>query len=191
MQVLFDSGAGKLLIRSDLFKKLGRDIGRFTPEVAVELYDINNRRLSTRGTISVSFQVVGEEHPEQLTQSFIVVDNITESCVLGLDALYEHKFMFDRRERSIYRVREPDHLPSSPICVTKRKLKISARSVLVVESGGRGGELPPNACFFVPAPELPQGIRVDPRSKERTDGLFKIYLINDSDTKVKLPKFFF
>ena len=119
----------------------------------MELYDINNRRLSTRGTLSVSFQVVGEERPEQLTQSFIVVDNITESCVLGLDALYEHKFMFDGRERSIYRVREPDHLPFSPICVAQRKMKISARSVLVVESGGGGGELPPDiACFFVPAP---------------------------------------
>ena len=157
----------------------------------MELYDINNRRLSTRETLSVSFQVVGEERPEQLTQSFIVVDNITESCVLGLDALYEHKFMFDGSERSIYRVREPDHLPFSPICVAQRKMEISTRSVLVVDSGGGGGELPPDkACFFVPAPELPQGIRVDPRlSKERTDGLFKIYLINDSDIKVKLPKF--
>jgi hypothetical protein len=191
VQALFDSGAGKSLIRTDLFQKLGRNVGIFTPEVAVELYDINNRRLSTRGTLSVSFQVVGEERPEQLTQSFIVVDNITESCVLGLDALYEHKFMFDGRERSIYRVREPDHLPFSPICVAQRKMKISARSVLVVESGGGGGELPPDiACFFVPAPELPQGIRVDPRlSKETTNGLFKIYLINDSDTKIKLPKF--
>ncbi len=95
MQALFDSGAEKSLIRTDLFQKLGRDIGRFTPEVTMELFDINNRRLSTRGTISVSFQVLGEERPEQLTQSFIVVDNTTESCVLGLDALYEHKFMFD------------------------------------------------------------------------------------------------
>ena len=161
MQALFNSGAVKSLIRSDLLKKLGRDIGRFTPEVAVEFYDINNRRLSTRGTINVSFQVIGEERPKQLTQSFIVVDNITESCVLGLDELYEHKFMFDGREQSIYRVRGPDQLHSSPICVTQRKLKIPARSVLVVESGRGGGELPPNiACFFVPSPELPQGIRV-------------------------------
>ena len=119
----------------------------------MEMYDINNRRLSARGTISVSFQVVGEERPEQLTQSFIVVDNITESCVLDLDALSEHKFMFDGRERSIYRVREPDHLPSSPIFVTQIKLKISALSVLVIESREGGGELPPDiACFFVPLP---------------------------------------
>jgi hypothetical protein len=149
VQALFESGAGKSLITTDLFQKLGRDVGIFTPEVAVELYDINNRRLSTRGTLSVSFQVVGEERPEQLTQSFIVVDNITESCVLGLHPLYEHKFMFDGRERSIYRAREPDHLPFSPICVAQRKIKISARSVLVVESGGGGGELPPDiACFL-------------------------------------------
>ena len=55
VQALFDSGAGKSLIRTDLFQKLGRDVWIFTPEVAVEFYDINNRRLSTRGTISVSF----------------------------------------------------------------------------------------------------------------------------------------
>jgi hypothetical protein len=86
---------------------------------------------------------------------------------------------------------EPDHLPFSPICVAQRKMKISSRSVLVVESGGVSGELPSDiACFFVPAPELPQGIHVDPRlSKETTNGLFQIYLINDSDTKIKLQKF--
>ena len=71
----------------------------------------------------MSFQVVGEERPEQLTRSFIVVKNIKESCVLGLDALYKHKFIFYGRERFIYRVREPDHLPSNQICVTQRKLQ--------------------------------------------------------------------
>ncbi len=169
VQALFASGVVKSLIRTDLFKNLGRDIGRFTPEVTVELYDINNKRLSTRGSISASFQVFGEERPEQLTQSFIVVDSIMESCVLGLDTLYVHKFMFDGHERSIYRVMEPDHLPSSPICVTQRKLKISARSVLVVESEGGGAENYSDiASFFVPAPEFPQGISVDPRlSKEK------------------------
>ena len=108
VEALFDSGAGKSLISSNFYRKLGEEIGKFSPEVAVELLDINNRRLKTRGTLKVCFQVVGESNPENLEQSFIVVDDIAESCVLGLDALYQHRFMFDGSERSIYRIREAD-----------------------------------------------------------------------------------
>jgi hypothetical protein len=112
----------------------------------------------------VSFQVVGEERPEQLTYSFIVVKNIKESCVLGLDALYKHKFMFDGRERFIYRVREPDHLPSNPICVTQRKLQISTRGELRRRTTAKYGEVR----------KLPQGIHVktiDYPRKQLTDYL--------------------
>lgn len=191
VEALFDSGAGKSLISSNFYRKLGEEIGKFSPEVAVELLDINNRRLKTRGTLKVCFQVVGESNPENLEQSFIVVDDIAESCVLGLDALYQHRFMFDGSERSIYRIREADHLPYQPLVVSQEKLKIPANSAQIVESEGEYGNLPPNVvCMFRSAPELPKGIRVDPlvTGNERK-GLFKIVLVNETNCRITLPKF--
>ena len=35
---------------------------------------------------------------DALMQSFVIVYDISEDVVLGLDALYEHQFMFDGRE---------------------------------------------------------------------------------------------
>ena len=52
-------------------------------------------------------------------QSFVIVDDISEDVVLGLDALYEHQFMFDGRERTIYRLRETGQFPNEPV-VSKR-----------------------------------------------------------------------
>lgn len=191
VEALFDSGAGKSLISSNFYRKLGKDVGKFSPEVAVELFDINNRRLKTRGTITVCFQVVGESNPENLEQSFIVVDDIAESCVLGLDALYQHRFMFDGSERSIYRIREADHLPYQPLVVSQEKIKIPAHSAQIVESEGEDGNLPPNVvCMFRSAPELPKGIRVDPLvTKNERKGLFKIVLVNETNRRITLPKF--
>ncbi len=82
--VLVDNGAGRSLIRTDIFRLIdGKDF-RFSSEVQVELYDINNRILSTQGTVTLEIADMGDK----LLQEFIVVDDTTEECVLGLDGLY-------------------------------------------------------------------------------------------------------
>ncbi|KZS20625.1 Uncharacterized protein APZ42_012631 [Daphnia magna] len=163
-KVLFDSGAAKNLLNKNLFSALGGNVVNFSPEVAVELFDINNRRLKTLGTVTLQFQLVDEESTDLLVQSFIVVDGITENCVLGLDALYGHKFIFDGSELTIYRMRKPDHPTHEPIMITPPKITIPLYIAQVVESQRGGDEkLPQNVtCSFIPAPELPKGVRLDP-----------------------------
>ena len=103
---LFESGATRSLISYDLYDELLRKsatrIQHYTKHVAVNLFDVNSRRLNTRGTVTLQFRVSSETEHETLFQSFIIADGISEKCILGLDALYSHKFMFNGREQTIY-----------------------------------------------------------------------------------------
>lgn len=191
IKALFDSGAGKSLLNSKIYPSLSRGIERFSSEVKIELYDINNRRLNTKGTITLRFHLEGETDQEPLIQEFIVVDDITEDCVLGLDALYGHKFMFDGRERTIYRIKEPDQFfDHEPVMIVARKIKIAPFTASVIESERGGGKLPLDvACYFVKAPELPEGLRLDPFVSEiQEEGLFRIIAVNETNKTITLPE---
>ncbi|KAI9550516.1 hypothetical protein GHT06_005392 [Daphnia sinensis] len=84
-KALVDSGAGKSLISSRLFEKLQQEKEEFkhTREVAVNLFDISNRRLVCQGTVTVDVLVEDERPREPFRQEFIVVPEILEECVLG------------------------------------------------------------------------------------------------------------
>ncbi|KAK4009663.1 hypothetical protein OUZ56_018809 [Daphnia magna] len=149
-----NSGAGKSLISSRLFERLQqqREEFRHTREVAVNLFDISNRRLACQGTVTVDVLVEDERPREPFQQEFIVVPEIMEECVLGLDALYEHKFMIDGRERRVYRVRESDQLQNDdkPTMMVAVKTKIPPSSACVVESENSDVKLSlDTACFLV------------------------------------------
>jgi hypothetical protein len=88
-----------------------------------------------------------------------------EDCVLGLDALYEHRFMIDGHERRVYRIRESDHLPNrrDPFVLVASRIKLPPFSACVMESGGNGAKLPPDTSLYLERnPHLPTGICVDP-----------------------------
>ncbi|KZS08156.1 Uncharacterized protein APZ42_027943 [Daphnia magna] len=93
---LVDSGAGKSLINSALFNKLRQQNDNLphSREVAVDLFDISNRPLICNGTVVVNVLVEDERPHEPFQQEFIVVQGIMEQCVLGLDTLYQHDFVF-------------------------------------------------------------------------------------------------
>ena len=71
---LLDSGAGRSLLRSDIFQRISSLAINFSLVVPVDLYDINDRKLSTKGVVSLEITVMGD----RLLQEFIVVDAITE-----------------------------------------------------------------------------------------------------------------
>ncbi|KAI9551214.1 hypothetical protein GHT06_003617 [Daphnia sinensis] len=104
VNALVDSGAGRSLINSTLFEKLRNKVANlpYSREVAVDLFDISNRPLICQGTLVVNVLVEDERPREPFQQEFIVVQGIMEECVLGLDALYQHDFVIDGRERRVY-----------------------------------------------------------------------------------------
>ncbi|KZS03690.1 Uncharacterized protein APZ42_033520 [Daphnia magna] len=109
--------------------------------------------------------LVDEESPDLLVQSFIVVDDITENCVLGLDAVYGHKFIFNCNEQTIYRMRKPDQPTHEPVMITPRKITIPPYTAQV-------------------------GVRLDPCvSKKQGNGLFRIVIINETHKQITIPRF--
>ena len=185
---LLDSGAGRSLLRSDIFQRISSLAINFSPVVPVDLYDINDRKLSTKGVVSLEITVMGD----RLLQEFIVVDAITEDCVLGLDALYGHSFVFDGRERTIYRIKEPGQdIPRHPIFVTDSKVVLPPSSATVVETSPFGRHVPKDMTFVLrTALELPTGLRIEPYVFEiGAGGLFRIVVVNTLNSAVILPKF--
>ena len=128
---LVDSGSGKSLLRADIFHKIRNQVKVFSQHVPVDLYDINSGKLKTVGIATLEINVVGDK----LLQEFIIVHTITEDCILGIDALFMHSFIFDGRERTIYRVKEPGQaLPHSPLFVTIGKVAVQPHTVAIVDT---------------------------------------------------------
>jgi hypothetical protein len=94
---LLDSGGGRSLIKTEIFHKIKNGVVKFTAETP-DLYGVENTKLITRGLVTLNILILGDN----LLQDFIVVDGINEECILGLNGLYEHKFIIYGSERTIY-----------------------------------------------------------------------------------------
>ena len=66
---LLDSGAGRSLIKTEVFNKIKNGIIKFTEETPVDLYGVENTRLNTRGLVTSQILILGDN----LLQDFIVV----------------------------------------------------------------------------------------------------------------------
>ncbi|EFX76577.1 hypothetical protein DAPPUDRAFT_106807 [Daphnia pulex] len=146
VEALVDTGASKSLISDKILVqlKISGIPHSFSRDVSINLFDINDRRLSCIGTIKTNIHVENENTPEFLSQEFVVAQGIMEDCILGLDALYEHKFVIDGFEKQVYRVREPDQFTNrlEPFIMTGGKLTIPPFSACVMESGGMAPNYP-------------------------------------------------
>ncbi|KAI9557201.1 hypothetical protein GHT06_017018 [Daphnia sinensis] len=155
---LLDSGASRSLIKTDVFNRLKEGVMKFTADFPVDLYGVENTRLVTRGLVTLQVQVLGDN----LLQDFIVVDSISEECILGLEALYEH------------------NQTNLETLVAREKITIKPFSATVVESEGNGAKLPPNLA----------GVRVDPFvNKSSEEATFTIALVNETNKPISLPRY--
>ncbi|KAK4003863.1 hypothetical protein OUZ56_005614 [Daphnia magna] len=179
-----NSGAVKSLISSRLFERLRQQMEEFRHE---------EKGLVCQGTVTVDVFVEDERPREPFQQEFIVVPEIMEECVLGLDALYEHKFMIDGHERRVYRVRESDQLQNDdkPTMMVAVKTKIPPSSACVVESNNSDVKLfLDTACFLVKNPRLPAGLRLDPFvSTKRDNGMFRNVIVNETNHTISLSRY--
>nr|CAH0111999.1 unnamed protein product [Daphnia galeata] len=89
--------------------------------------------------------VEGKQPHEFLKQEFIVVHGIVEDYILGIDALYKHRFMIDGPERCVYRIKESDQLPNrrDPFVLVASKLKLPPFLACVMESWGEAPKFLP------------------------------------------------
>ena len=88
----------------ELFEKIDPKGTSLSPEVAVDLYDVNDRKLKTLGTARL--QIIHGN--DELVQDFIITTGTHEKCIVGLDALKAHNFCFNCGESTIFRLRPTD-----------------------------------------------------------------------------------
>ena len=82
----------------ELFEKIDPKRTSLSPEVAVDLYDVNDRKLKTLGTARLQIM----HGNDKLIQSFIVTTGTPEQCIMGLDGLKQHNFCFNCGENTIF-----------------------------------------------------------------------------------------
>ena len=98
---LYDTGATKSVMNTDLYRTLDPSFETLSPSVAVDLYDVHDRKLKTLGTASLHIKY-GDEI---LQQQFIVTENIAEPCIFGMDGIEQHGFCQNGRDKIIFRLK--------------------------------------------------------------------------------------
>lgn len=99
-KALVDSGAARSLISSKIINnmKFNSKI-HISSEVAVNLFDVNNRPVRTLGTIGLTIEL----RTDSLFQEFIIAQDISEDCILGVDAIFGHGLIIDGVAKKIYK----------------------------------------------------------------------------------------
>jgi hypothetical protein len=124
LEALFDSGAARSLINANVSLLLKIDKSTLSSMDGFELYDVNEGKLKTLGRCRMAVQFGKGIFP----QEFIVTSEISQLCVLGIDAILQHTFVLDGRERVIYRVSKEIENTEAPILTLPAKLIIEPRS---------------------------------------------------------------
>jgi hypothetical protein len=216
-KALFDTGAARSLLHINVFNKIVSDqincseSGAMSPqqlicsESDVDLFDINNKPLLTKGVITLP--IVYGNHV--LNQEFIVTNGISELCVIGQDAAINHEFVFDGRSKTIFLARDKseDHLiVNQGACVSVEKeisetlmtsvgnVRIAPLTSQVVEAEiqGQSDVIAPLSIFlFSPNAQLPEGICIQSFvNNVSIDGKYLIELENKNNQSILLPRKF-
>jgi hypothetical protein len=136
----------------ELFKKIDPQGTSLSPEVAVDLYDVNDRKLKTLGTARLEI-IHGDD---KLLQNFIITTGTPEPCIVGLDGLKNHNFCFNCGENTIFRLRPTDTFGQNG-CVLSLEKSVT---------------LPPNSSIFLLSTneeESDEEIKVNPVAESWTD----------------------
>ena len=173
-------------------------------ESDVDLYDIHNKPLLTRGIITLPL-VYGNH---VLNQEFIVTNGISESCVIGQDAAINHEFIFDGRSQTIFLARDKPEdrlVVNQGLCVPRVEKEISktlmtllgnvriaplTSQVVEAEIQGQSDVVAPFSIFlFSPNEELPEGICIQYFvNNVNVNGKYLIEIENRNNVSILLPR---
>ena len=76
-EALFDTGATKSIMNKELFYTIDPTRTSISPDVAVDLFDVNDRQLRTLGTATLKIT----HGDESIVQKFIITDGTCEPCI--------------------------------------------------------------------------------------------------------------
>ena len=170
-------------------------------ESDVDLYDIHNKPLLTKGIITLP--IIYGNHV--LHQEFIVTNGISESCVLGQDAAIKHEFIFDGGKKAIFLSRDqPVNLlvahhethvqkeVSKTLMTLFKNVRMAPLTSQVVEAEiqGHSDVISPFSLFlFSQSVNLPEGIVIQDFINEcNEEGKYLIEIENKNNVSVLLPR---
>ena len=127
-----------------------------SPNVAVDLFDVNDKKLKTLGTAKLKIT----HGDESFTQNFIITTGTSEPCILGLDGISSHGFCFNSRDQTIFRLQPTETFGRDG-------------TVLTVD---RNVTLPPRSSnvFLLVENEKTEAMCLDAGSSEKTSESHKI-----------------
>ena len=170
-------------------------------ESDVDLYDIHNKPLLTKGIITLP--IIYGNHV--LHQEFIVTNGISESCVLGQDAAIKHEFIFDGGKKTIFLSRDQPvdllvahhetHVQkevSKTLMTLFKNVRMAPLTSQVVEAEiqGHSDVISPFSLFlFSQSVNLPEGIVIQDFINEcNEEGKYLIEIENKNNVSVLLPR---
>ena len=166
----------------------------------VQLFDVHNQILNILGKISLPIKY-GEDI---LNQEFIVTNGITEDCILGLDAVFQHEFVLDGRNKTLFLSRN-SHENSTALqneslatsddriyLATVKKVIMLPFSSLVCKARIQGPQLrlhPDSNFMFLTNINLPSELHIDQFiGKINEEGIYDIWIENSSNRPISLPR---
>jgi hypothetical protein len=77
-------------------------------ETTVALFDVQNKQLSNLGKVTLNVKYGNKI----LKQEFIITNGITEMCIFGIDAIFQHEFVLcGKTKPSLSQVKRRRSLP--------------------------------------------------------------------------------
>ena len=166
----------------------------------IQLFDVHNQILNILGKISLPIKY-GED---VLYQEFIVTNGITEDCILGLDAVFQHEFVLDGRNKTLFFSRNTHEnlkaLGNDDLTTLENDFHLAAvkkvimipMTTMVCKARIQENHLrmPLESTFiFLPSIYLPKGIFIDQFiDKINEEGIYDIRIENSSNTPISLSR---
>ena len=150
---------------------------------------MHGNRLENLGKINLPVQY----GRRTLKQEFIITKGISESCILGRDAILKHGFVLNGQSRTVYLFADgPGQAQvQTPTLINKERLNMPPRSSAICVCAFKrvSEELAYKQFTFTPDEKLKERLHIEPFIGTSDDrGLTFVEIINQSDCAVELKR---
>ena len=188
---MFDTGAARSILHEKIYYALPKEVRKTSGSIDVDLFDVHNKRLDTIGQITLPIQYGNHT----LHQEVIITNGISEDCILGSDAIFQHGFIFDGQSRSIYLSDKP-HKPAedpkrAPVDTTKSTV-IAPRSKGICHVRAQGVKVDAHreeTFLFTPEENIDKRLHLEQFIGTTNEkGNYQILAVNTSDQPIHIAR---